>query len=163
MANKLMGFLQVGDNNYEMVDIQARQSIDDITTNNNAFEKIAGGLITDLIASGDSLVVTSDLIKKYRFITVLVRPYSRTGRGNYPIRLDKKQNLYNSVDGRLQSAIPIATYMKVEKSGSGYTEGEVFAEFNVTMEPKTESQVDEIYISNRTDDDIFYTVYGSNL
>lgn len=158
-----MGFLQVGDDNYEMVDVEARQSIDDITTNNNAIEKIAGGLITDIITPGDSLVVTSDLIKIYRFITVLVHPYPRSGRGNYSIRLDKKQNLYNSVDGRLQSAIPIATYMKVTKPVSGYAEGEVFAEFNVTLEPKTESQVDEIYIFNGTDSDIIYTVYGSNL
>ena len=163
MANKLMGFLQVGDDKYEMVDVQARQSIDDNTTNNNAIEKIAGGLLTDLIASGDSLVVTSDLIKKYRFITVLVHPHPRMFRGNYPIRLDKKQNIYHPLYGYLKSAIPIATYMKVEQSGSGYVEGEVFAEFNVTMEHKTESQVDEIFIYNGTDSDIIYTVYGSNL
>lgn len=32
MANKLMGFLQVGDDNYEMVDVEARQSITELTS-----------------------------------------------------------------------------------------------------------------------------------
>ena len=152
MANKEMGFLNVGDDTYEVTDVEAREKLDDL----NSGEWITGQ--TDTIPINQSIVIQNDLIKNFRFFTILLTVDTQIPNSHYiVIRLDKKMS------GLLFANLRQTVYGKFESGAKEYV-GIGIANFRQSSLGQTEDEIDTIEIGQiRFNIAMKVKIWGSNV